>query len=88
MPIRNTTEASTASGMYWSGFVRNSSTIATIPTVARAETWLRPPALSTICVFVGLPLTTKVPESPAPTFATPRPTRSVSSLNRSPYFAA
>ena len=50
--------------------------------------WLRPPALSSVCVLVGLPLTTKVPESAAATLAAPRPTRSVSSLNGSSYFPA
>ncbi len=47
-----------------------------------------PPAPSTIWVFVGLPLTTNVPENPAATLAKPRPTRSVFSLNASLYFAA
>ena len=51
--------------------------------------WLRPPALSTICVLVGLPLTTKVPENAAARLAAARPTRSVSSLNEvSSYFTA
>ena len=50
--------------------------------------WLRPPALSTICVLVGLPLTTKVPDNAAATLAAPRPTRSVSSLKASSYFPA
>ena len=88
MPIRKTTDESTASGMYWRGLVRNSRTITTMPTVVSDATWLRPPALSTICVFVGLPLTTNVPDRPAPTFAKPSPTRSTSSLKRSPYLAA
>jgi len=48
----------------------------TIPVVSWAV-WLVPPVLSTIWVFVGLPLTTKVPERPAARFATPNPTRSV-----------
>ena len=56
-----------------SGLVRNSSTTSTIPAVVSCATWLRPPALSTICVLVGLPLTTNVPDRPAETFATPRP---------------
>ena len=64
-PIRNTTAASTALGMYWSGSVRNSSTTSTTAAVVSCDTWLRPPALSTIWVLVGLPLTTKVPVRPA-----------------------
>ena len=47
-----------------------------------------PPALSTISVFVGLPLTTKVPEIPAARLAVPRPTRSTFSSKRSEYFIA
>ena len=31
--------------------------------------WLRPPAPSTICVLVGLPFTTKVPDRPAAALA-------------------
>ena len=50
--------------------------------------WLRPPALSTTCVLVGLPLTTKVPDNAAATLAAPRPTRSVFSLKASSYFPA
>ncbi len=60
-------------------------------TMAPVATWassLRPPAPSTICVLVGLPLTTNVPENPADTLARPRPTRSVFSLNASLYLAA
>src|SRR6476620_9069108 len=88
IPIRNTTVESTASGMYWSGLVRNSSTTSTTPAQVSDASWLRPPAPSTICVLVGLPLTTKVPDTPAAALARPRPTRSTSSLNRSPYLAA
>ena len=50
--------------------------------------WLRPPALSATWVWVGLPLTTKLPESAAATLAAPRPTRSVSWLKASSYFPA
>ena len=87
-PIRNTIEASTASGRYCRGFVRNSNTIRTMNAVTNCESWLRPPALSTICVFVGLPFTTNVPDRPADRFASDRPTRSVFSLNSSLYLAA
>ena len=52
------------------------------------ESWRRPPALSTIWVFVGLPLTTNVPSQAAPRWRAPRPTRSVFSLKRSLYLAA
>lgn len=44
-------------------------------------TWLRPPAPSTIWLLVGLPLTTKVPVSPADTLARARPSRSTFSSN-------
>src|SRR4051794_37782352 len=88
IPIRNTTVESTASGMYWSGLVRNSSTTSTTLAHVSDASWLRPPAPSTICVLVGLPLTTNVPDTPAAALARPRPTRSTSSLNRSPYLAA
>src|SRR4029079_14965185 len=47
-----------------------------------------PPALSTICVLVGLPLTTNVPENPADALAKPSPTRSTFSSNCSSYLAA
>ena len=63
--------------MYWSGLVRNSRTIRTTPAVVRQASCVRPPALSTISVFVGLPLTTNVPVRPAPMFAAPRPIMSV-----------
>src|SRR5262249_6370031 len=56
--------------------------------VVSCEIWLRPPAPSTIWVLVGLPLTTKVPDRPAPTLASVRPTRSLFSLKRSLYLAA
>ena len=88
MPIRNTTVASTASGMYCSGAVSQSRTIATMTTVVTDASWLLPPAPSTIWVLVGLPLTTKVPVNAAPRLAAPRPTRSTFSSNVSLYFAA
>ena len=86
--MTNTTDESTALGMYDSGFVRKSRTIATHTAVVSCATWLRPPALSTIAVFVGLPLTTNVPETPADRLAALRPTRSTFSSKRSPNFAA
>jgi len=56
--------------------------------VVSCASWLRPPASSTISVFVGLPFTANEPVRPAARFARPRPTRSPSSLGRSPYCAA
>ena len=88
MPMRNTTDASTAVGRYWSGTVRNSSTMTTTAPVVSCATWLVPPAPSTIWVLVGLPLTTNVPVSPAARLAPLSPTRSTSSLNASSYLAA
>ncbi len=84
----NTTDDSTALGMYWSGLVKNSRTSRTMTEVVSMATWLRPPAPSTIWVLVGLPLTTKVPESRRPTLARPSPSRSTFSSNASSYFAA
>ena len=86
--MRNTTAESTAFGMYCNGTVRNSSTTTTITAVVSDASWLLPPAPSTICVFVGLPFTTNVPDRPAAAFARPRPTRSTFSSNASEYFAA
>lgn len=60
-------------------------------TMAAAVSWaicVRPPALSTISVLVGLPLTTKVPEIPAARLAPPRPMRSTFSSKLSEYFMA
>jgi hypothetical protein len=88
MPMRKTTEARTAFGRYSSGRVRKSSTISTTPAVVRQVSWVRPPALSAICVFVGLPLTTNVPDRPAPRFAMPSPTMSTFSSKCSWYRAA
>ena len=85
MPMRNTTDASTAFGMYESGTVRNSRTTTTIRPAVSCEIWLRPPAPSTISVLVGLPLTTNVPLIPAPRLARPRPMRSTFSSKLSPY---
>ncbi len=50
--------------------------------------WLRPPALSTICALVGLPLTTNVPENAAARLAAPSALRSSGTLSGSSYFAA
>ena len=74
--------------MYDSGTVRNSRTTTTTAAVVSCASWLLPPALSTISVFVGLPLTTNVPEMPAPTLARPSPTRSTFSSKLSPYLIA
>ena len=86
--MMKTTDASTALGMYESGFVRNSRTTSTTRAVVSCEIWLRPPALSTISVLVGDPLTGNVAESPAATLASDSPTRSVFSLKRSAYLTA
>ena len=52
--------------------------------VVREAIWLRPPALSTIWVLVGLPFTTNAPENPAARLAAPSPSRSTFSSNASP----
>ena len=49
--------------------VRKSSTTTTIAAAVSCAIWVRPPALSTISVLVGLPLTTNVPEKLAATLA-------------------
>ena len=81
--MTKTTVASTALGMYESGFVRKSSTTSTTTAVVSCDIWLRPPASSTISVLVGEPFTGNVAERPAATLASDRPTRSVFSLNGS-----
>ena len=63
--MRNTMADNAASGMYARAPVKKTRINTMIATVTKSDSWLRPPALSTICVFVGLPLTTKVPDSPA-----------------------
>jgi hypothetical protein len=68
--------------------VSSTRTINTTTAAASWDSWLRPRALSTICVLVGLPLTTNVPENAAAALAAPSPTRSVASLNGSSYLAA
>ena len=77
-----------AMGRLASGPVSSSRTRSTAALVVSWVSWLRPPALSATCVWVGLPFTTKAPESAATTLAAPRPTRSVSWLNASSYFPA
>ncbi len=52
------------------------------------ESWVRCPAASTTAVLVGLPLTQKVPVSPATRLAPASPTRSRFSLSSSPCFWA
>ncbi len=59
--IRKTTAARAAIGMEVRGPVSVSRTASTTAVVVSEASWLRPPALSTIWVLVGLPLTTKVP---------------------------
>ena len=86
--MRKTTAARTALGMYESGTVRNSRVTMTMAAVVTWAIWLRPPALSTISVLVGLPLTTNVPEMPAARLPTPSPMRSTFSSNLSLYFMA
>jgi hypothetical protein len=68
--------------------VAKSRTNSTTAPVVSWASWLRPPAPSTICVWVGLPLTTNAPENAAATLAAPSPARSVSALKVSSYFAA
>ena len=68
--------------------MRKSRTIATTTAVLSWATWVWLFASSTISVLVGLPLTTNVPVKPAVMLATPSPTRSVFSSNRSLYFTA
>ena len=88
MAMRKTTAASAATGRAASGPVSRTSTTRTTAAAVSGESWLRPPALSTICALVGLPLTTNVPVNAAAALAAPRPTRSVASLTSSSYFAA
>ena len=86
--MRKTIAARAAMGRLASGPVSSSRTMSTTALVVSWASWLRPPALSATWVWVGLPLTTKLPEKAAATLAAPRPTRSVSSLNASSYFPA
>ena len=86
--MRKTTAARTAFGIQASGLVRKSRTTRTTTPVVSWASWLRPPALSTISVFVGLPLTTNVPEMPAAALARPSPMRSTFSSKLSSYFTA
>ena len=86
--MRNTTADSTAFGMYCSGLVRKSSTIATVIAIEIIATCVLLLASSAISVLVGLPLTGNVPLSPAARFATLSPTRSLFSTKRSWYLMA
>ena len=86
--MRKTIAARAAVGRLASGRVSRSKTTTTTALVVSEASWLRPPALSATCVWVGLPFTTKVPDNAAATLAAPRPTRSVSWLNVSSYFPA
>ena len=76
--MRNTTAASAASGSPPSRPVATAHTTPTTTTAASCATWLRPPAPTTICVFVGLPLTTNVPVTAAARLAPPSARRSAS----------
>jgi hypothetical protein len=71
--MRKTIAARAAMGRLASGPVSNSRTMSTAAPVVSWASWLHPPALSATCVWVGLPLTTKLPESAAATLAAPRP---------------
>ena len=68
--------------------MNSTRTIRTTAAAVSWDSWLRPPALSVICVLVGLPLTTNVPVNAAAALAAARPVRSVASLNGSSYLAA
>ena len=72
----NTIAPSTQIGRNFSGPVRNNSTTPTVAAVAKCANWLLPPAVSTMAVWVGLPLTTKVPLRPAAASAAHKPSRS------------
>ena len=86
--MRKTTAANAASGSPSSSPVSAATTTNTVAAAASWASWLRPPASSTICVFVGLPLTTNEPVRAAPTFAPASPTRSLSVSTCSSYRAA
>ena len=87
-PIMNTMPASVASGMLVSRLVRNSANSRTTADMVMFDTCDRPPFSSRIWVLVGLPLTTKVPESPAAKSAADSPTMSRLMSTRSPCLAA
>ena len=74
--MMKTMEPSTQRGKYCTGLVRNEQHHSDDTAVHICANWLRPPELSTIAVWVGLPLTTKVPLMPAAAFAAERPTMS------------
>ena len=88
MPMRNTIAASTAFGMSVSSPVRNRTTTRTTSDMVMLATWVRPFCSSRIWVLVGLPLTTKVPVSPAARLAPLRPTMSRFTSTRWPCFIA
>ena len=81
--MTKTTAASAATGNWARVPVNRTSTISTTAAAVSEASWLRPPALSVTWVWVGLPLTTNVPENAAATLAAPRPIRSASWLNGS-----
>ncbi len=84
MPMRKTMAPSTALGMSVRPPVRNSRTTRTTTDIVMLATCVLPCWPSRIWVLVGLPLTTKVPLSPAATFAPLSPMRSWLTSTRSP----
>ncbi len=84
----STIPANVASGMFVSNPVANTVKTSATAAIVRFATCVRPPALSRIWVLVGLPFTTKVPDSPAARFAPDRPRMSRFTSTRSPCLAA
>ena len=71
-----------------SSAVKNSATSSTTADIVMLASWVRPFCSSRIWVLVGLPLTTKVPVSPAAKFAPDSPTMSRLTSTLSPCFIA
>ena len=82
IPMRKTIAPRTARGISVSTLVKNSATRSTIADIVRLASCVRPFCSSRISVLVGLPLTTKVPDSPATKLApdSPRMSRFTSTL--------
>ncbi len=87
-PIMNTMPARVALGMFVSRLVKNSANSSTTAAMVMLATWVRPRCWSRIWVLVGLPFTTKVPDTPAARLAPESPTMSRFTSTRSPCFAA
>ena len=68
--------------------MKNSTTSSTITDIVMLASWVRPFCSSRIWVFVGLPLTTKVPLRPAAKLAPDRPTMSRFTSTDCPCFIA